>query len=126
MIISTAREAAELFRTRFAEPPAAGETVAIAYLDSQRSLLDLLVVPPVAASHADLPLRQIIERALRLGAAGMLVAHNHPSGDAQPSWDDIEATRELAAAAERLGIRLHDHLILAGEDLCSLRGLGLI
>jgi DNA repair protein RadC len=74
----------------------------------------------------DLPVRRILEDALRLGSAGLVIAHNHPSGDAQPSRDDVESTRELADTAARLGIRLHDHLIFAGGDMCSLRSLGLL
>ena len=100
--------------------------IAVAHLDAGRRLIELVVVEPTAAGEAELPLRRILEDALRLGSAGILLAHNHPSGDAQPSWDDVESTRELAATADRLGIRLHDHLIFAGEETCSLRALGLL
>jgi DNA repair protein RadC len=70
--------------------------------------------------------RRILEDALRLGAHGMVVAHNHPSGDPQPSADDVASTRELSETAARLGIRLHDHLIFAGGEAVSLRSLGLL
>ena len=124
MIVATAQDAAALFGPCFGE--AADESVAIAHLDAGRRLIELVVVPPGEAAEVDLPIRRIIEDALRLGASGMLLAHNHPSGDAQPSWDDVEATRELAETAARLGIRLYDHLIFAGEEVCSLRALGLL
>jgi DNA repair protein RadC len=126
MIVATARDAAELFGPCFAAAPAEGETLAIAHLDAGRWLIELVVVPGEGAAHIDLPVRRIVEDALRLGAVGLVLAHNHPSGDAQPSWDDVEATRELAETAARLGIRLHDHLIFAGEETCSLRALGLL
>ena len=125
MIIATAQDAAELFAPCFAQA-SSGETLAVAHLDEERRLIELVVAPPAGASHVDLPVRQIIEDALRLGARGLVIAHNHPSGDGQPSWDDVEATRELADTAARLGIRLHDHLIFAGEETCSLRALGLL
>jgi DNA repair protein RadC len=126
MIVATARDAAELFGPCFAEGAGAGETLAIAHLDGARRLIELVVVPPEAPDHVDLPVRRIIEDALRLGAQGLVLAHNHPSGDAQPSWDDVEATRELAETGARLGIRVYDHLIFAGEETCSLRALGLL
>jgi DNA repair protein RadC len=126
VIVATAQDAAALFRPCFAEASGEVETLAVAYLDEARRLIELLVLPPEGPSHIDLPVRRIVEDALRLGARGLVVAHNHPSGDAQPSWDDVEATRELAETAARLGIRLHDHLIFAGEETASLRAMGLI
>lgn len=124
MIVSTARDAADLFRPCF--EGADGEALAVAHLDAGRRLIDLATFDAFSMSQADLPVRRIVEDALRLGAVGLMIAHNHPSGDAQPSWDDVESTRELADTAARLGIRLHDHLIFAGDEVCSLRALGLI
>ena len=126
MIIASAQDAARLFGPCFAEASSAGEALAVAHLDADRRLIDLVVIPAEAADHVDLPVRRILEDALRLGAGGLIIAHNHPSGDAQPSWDDVESTRELVETAARLGIRVHDHLIFAGEDVSSLRALGLI
>jgi DNA repair protein RadC len=126
VIIGTASDAAALFGPLFADAAAAGETLAVAHLDSERRLIGLVSVDAGARDHVDLPVRRILEDALRLGSAGLVLAHNHPSGDAQPSWDDVESTRELADTAARLGIRLYDHLIFAGEELCSLRSLGLL
>lgn len=127
MIVATARDAAKLFESCFAEAPAEAETLAAAYLDEGRRLLEVAVVPVDAeAAHVELPVRRILEDALRLGAKGILIAHNHPSGDAQPSRDDVESTRELAETAARLGLRLHDHLIFAAGELASLRSLGLL
>ena len=127
MIIADARDAADLFGPLFADAAAEGETLAVAHLDAGSRLIELVnVAGPAARARVDLPVRRIVEDALRLGAEGLVIAHNHPSGDAQPSWDDVEATRELAETAARLGIRLYDHLIFGGDDVCSLRGLGLL
>jgi DNA repair protein RadC len=52
--------------------------------------------------------------------------HNHPSGDPKPSRDDIEMTREVKAAAEALGITIHDHLVIGRKGHSSFRGLGLL
>jgi DNA repair protein RadC len=125
MIVATSQDAAALFEPCF-EAADAGAVIAVAYLDAGRRLIELSVMPPEPADHVDLPVRRIVEDALRLGAAGLLVAHNHPHGDAQPSWEDVESARELAETAARLGIRLRDHLIFAGGGVCSLRTLGLL
>ena len=52
--------------------------------------------------------------------------HNHPSGDPKPSRDDIEMTREVKAAAEALGITIHDHLVIGRKGHASFRSLGLL
>jgi len=52
--------------------------------------------------------------------------HNHPSGDPKPSRDDIEMTREVKAAAEALGIAIHDHLVIGRKGHASFRSLGLL
>jgi DNA repair protein RadC len=126
VIVANARDSAALFERAFADVPAEAETLAVAYLDAGRRLIETVVSPPAGPEHVDLPVRRILEDALRLGAAGIIVAHNHPSGDPQPSPADVEATRELADTAARLGMRLIDHLIFAGGETCSLRSLGLL
>lgn len=70
--------------------------------------------------------RQVLQRALELGASGMILVHNHPSGDTRPSAADIDTTRRIAAAARALDIRVHDHLIVAPSGWTSFRALGLI
>lgn len=55
-----------------------------------------------------------------------VLVHNHPSGDPSPSKDDIAMTREVAAAADKLGITLHDHLIIGRKGHASLKSMGLI
>jgi DNA repair protein RadC len=73
-----------------------------------------------------MPVREIIVDAARLGSAGVILAHNHPSGDAQPSSADCVATRKLARAAEALDVTILDHLVFAGHDCSSMRRLGLL
>jgi len=99
------------------------ERLWVAHLDDQSRCLHL--------SHhdgreggVDLPLKAIISDAARHGSAGIVLAHNHPSGDARPSESDCRATRRLASAAEALDCTILDHLIFAGEDCASLRQLG--
>jgi DNA repair protein RadC len=73
-----------------------------------------------------MPIREIIVEAARIGSAGVVLAHNHPSGDARPSNADCLATRKLARAAEALDLAILDHLIFAGRDCSSMRRLGLL
>ena len=78
------------------------------------------------AAGIDFPLRSIIVDAAMHGTTGILLAHNHPSGDATPSDADKSATRRLACAAEALDCLILDHLIFAGVDYTSFRQLGLL
>jgi len=73
---------------------------------------------------ADFPLRAIIADAVAHGSVGIVLAHNHPSGDARPSDADCRATRRLALAAEAIDCTVLDHLVFAGSDCSSLRQLG--
>lgn len=75
-------------------------------------------------SGGSFPLREIIADAVSHGSAGIVIAHNHPSGDARPSDSDCRSTRRLAIAAEALDCAILDHLIFAGADCTSLRRLG--
>jgi len=72
----------------------------------------------------DFPLRKIIIDAATHGSAGIVMAHNHPSGDPRPSESDFRVTRRLARAAEALDCTVLDHLVFAGEQCTSLRRLG--
>ena len=73
---------------------------------------------------ASFPLRSIIIDAAEHGSAGILLAHNHPSGDPRPSDSDCRATRRLAAAAEALDCTVLDHLVFAGTECTSFRRMG--
>lgn len=73
-----------------------------------------------------MPVRDIIIDAVRLGSSGIVLAHNHPSGDARPSSADCRATRKLALAGEAIDLALLDHLIFAGRDCASMRRMGLL
>ena len=124
MIIGTARDAADLLEPLFAE--ARCEKLAVLHLDSGRRMLALDEKPVESSDGMELPMRAIIAAALGLGTRGMVIAHNHPSGDPRPSRADIAATRRRAETAANLEIRLHDHLIFAGKSCRSFRALGLL
>lgn len=124
MAIVTARDAADLLAPLFAD--AEGEKLAVLHLDRARRVIavDAHAVPE--SDEIELPMRAIFTAALGHKAVGMVIAHNHPSGDPRPSRADKAATRRLAETAAALGIVLHDHLIFAGGECRSFRQLGLL
>ena len=124
MAIVSARDAADLLAPLFAD--AGGEKLAVLHLDRERRLLAVDAWPVAEADEIVLPIRAIFAAALAHDAAGLIIAHNHPSGDPRPSRADKAATRRLAQTADALGIVLHDHLIFAGGECASLRQLGLL
>lgn len=102
------------------------EQVRALFLDNRHRLIrDEVLGEGCVATSAVYP-RQIMCRALELGATGLVLAHNHPSGNLQPSRDDIQITRALVEAGRALGIAIHDHLIIARTGNTSLRALGFI
>lgn len=103
------------------------EMTAFAYLDPEWRLLGMRHGPAGDAGAADVPIRAVARDAVALGAARVMMAHNHPSGDPTPSRSDLAATRRLATALAALGVPLVEHLVLARAGGCfSLRGAGLI
>lgn len=75
--------------------------------------------------HAPVYVREVMKRALDVGASAIIMVHNHPSGDPAPSASDIETTKQVAGAAAMLGITLHDHIVIGKGRHASLKGLGL-
>jgi DNA repair protein RadC len=75
--------------------------------------------------HTPVYPREVVKRALELGASAIILVHNHPSGDPTPSKADIAITREIAEAAAKLGIEVHDHIIIGRKGHNSLKSLGL-
>ena len=101
------------------------ETVAVAYLDPNRRLLGMRHVVG-GRDHVVVSIRRIAADALAFDARGVVMAHNHPSGDATPSDRDLAFTCALAAALRTLEVVLVDHLVIAGERVTSLRAMGVV
>jgi DNA repair protein RadC len=78
------------------------------------------------ADGADLPIRQIVADAARHGSKGLILAHNHPSGDPSPSSTDKRITRRLALIGEAMDVAILDHLVMAGTECRSMRQMGLL
>jgi DNA repair protein RadC len=96
------------------------ESVALV-LDRKHRLLREVCVGYGGVAHAPMEAREVFSAALREpGAAAVLVAHNHPSGDPTPSPDDVAVTRRLAHGARVVGLELLDHLIIAASGWSSV------
>lgn len=110
--VAMAREKREQFRVLF--------------LDKKNVLIADEVQQTGTVDHTPVYPREVVKRALELDASALIVVHNHPSGDPDPSDEDIEMTREIQETARRLGIVLHDHLIIGRKGHSSFKNLGLL
>ncbi len=102
------------------------EQFRILYLNRKNMLIADEVQQEGTIDHTPVYPREVIKRALDLGATALILVHNHPSGDTQPSAADIEMTREVEDAALKLGIQLHDHIIVSKNGHTSFKTLGLL
>ena len=76
--------------------------------------------------HTPVYPQEVVKRALQLGASAIIMLHNHPSGDPEPSKGDIDMIREIRETSERLGIQLHDHVIVTRCGHRSFKSMGLL
>lgn len=102
------------------------ERFRVLFLTSQNELIADDLVWEGTVGEAPAYPREIVKRALEVGATGIILVHNHPSGNHEPSKGDIEATRRIAEAALVLGICLHDHIVISRAGWTSFRKLRLL
>jgi DNA repair protein RadC len=100
------------------------EQFRLLFLDNKNTLIADEEQQRGTVNHTPVYPREVVRRALELGASAIILVHNHPSGDPTPSQDDIAMTKEVAAAADKLGISVHDHIIIGRKGHASLRSLG--
>ncbi len=109
---SMADEKIELFRIMFLDK----KNILIADEVQQRGTIDHTPVYP----------REVVKRALELGASAIILVHNHPSDDPTPSTADVEMTKQIVNAAKTLNISVHDHLVIGHKTHASFKSLGLL
>ena len=102
------------------------EEFRVLFLDRKNHLIANEVQNRGTVDHTPVYPREIVKRALELGASSIILVHNHPSGDPTPSKADIAMTREVTGAAKALGIALHDHLVIGRGGHSSFKSLGLL
>lgn len=101
------------------------ERLRVLYLNSANCLLLDEIAAEGTINEVSVHVREIVRRALDVGAVALLLVHNHPSGDHRPSRADILLTRSLHDAGQRLGVIVHDHLVVSEGGHTSLRTAGL-
>ena len=124
--IGSPEEAAELL-----SPAMAGEeqeTVWVLLLDTRNREIEMLQVYRGSLNTSSIRVGELFREAVRRNAAGIIVAHNHPSGDPAPSPEDVAVTRMIIDAGRLLDIKVLDHLVIGHASFVSLkeRGLGFV
>lgn len=111
---------------QLAQGSAQVELVRVLYLTARHRLICDEIASRGTIDEAVLHVREVLGRAIELGAAAIVLVHNHPSGDPTPSKADLDMTRRLAITGKGLGIHLLDHLIIARAEMTSFRAQGLL
>ncbi len=96
------------------------ETVFLLCLDAKCKVLCCRMLGEGSVNSAGVPIRRIVETALSVNATTVILAHNHPSGLALPSAEDVQTTRRVAAALNTVDIHLADHIVVADDDYVSM------
>ncbi|MDQ3074827.1 MAG: DNA repair protein RadC [Pseudomonadota bacterium] len=102
------------------------EQVRVLFLNAKNLLLANEAMWTGSVDEASVHVREVIARAIALGATAIIVVHNHPSGDPSPSQQDIRLTRDLVEAGRHMRVTVHDHVIVGSQGRTSMRALGLI
>jgi DNA repair protein RadC len=102
------------------------ESFRLLFVDKRNQLIADEVQQTGTVDHTPVYAREVIKRALELSATGIIMVHNHPSGDPTPSMADIDMTKKIIAAGQAIGILVHDHIIIGRKGNVSLRNLQLI
>jgi DNA repair protein RadC len=102
------------------------EEVRILFLNAKNMLLANEALWQGSVDEASVHVREVIARAIALGATAIIIVHNHPSGDPTPSSQDIRLTRDLVEAGRHMKVTVHDHVIVGAQGRTSMRAMGLI
>lgn len=122
--VSTPAEVAQALIPYFADKDR--EECVAALVDTANSLIGLVQISVGGLAASIVEPRQIFKAAILANAAAVICLHNHPSGNPEPSREDIRITRQLVEAGKLLGIPLHDHVIIAENTYTSLAERGLM
>ena len=102
------------------------EEVRILFLNAKNVLIANEALWKGSVDEASVHVREVIARAIALGATALIIVHNHPSGDPTPSSQDIRLTRDLVEAGRHMKVTVHDHVIVGTNGRTSMRAMGLI
>jgi DNA repair protein RadC len=102
------------------------EVFCVLFLDAQHRIIALKQLFRGTVSQTSVYPREVVKEALSVNAAAVILAHNHPSGSVEPSRADEFLTQTLKAALALVDVRVLDHLVVAGADVCSFAERGLV
>lgn len=123
--IKSSREAADHFRAFFSEA-AKREQFVVAYLNGQNMLISTEPLFIGSITTSAVYAREVVQRILDVGAAAVMFAHNHPSGETSPSGSDRAVTRKLQTALDSIDVQVIDHLIIGAGEYFSFADSNLI
>jgi DNA repair protein RadC len=102
------------------------EQVRVLFLNAKNLLLANEALWTGSVDEASVHVREVIARAIALGATAIIIVHNHPSGDPSPSQQDIRLTKNLIEAGRHMRVAVHDHIIVGSQGRSSMKAMGLI
>lgn len=102
------------------------ERVRVLYLNTQNMLILDHLVGDGTLDESPIYTREVVKKGLDVGAAAMILVHNHPSGSPKPSRADIQVTQKIMEAARLMGMTVHDHIVIGREGYTSLKAQGVI
>ena len=97
------------------------EAIYSLFLDARNKILGIEEVSVGTLNSTLVHPREVFKGAILIGAAGLIIAHNHPSGDVEPSTEDIELTKRLSRAGDIIGVELLDHVIVSRKGFYSIK-----
>jgi DNA repair protein RadC len=122
--VSTPRQAYEVLKPRVEDW--SREHFLVILLNARNGVIGIETVSVGSLSASIVHPREVFKPAVITSAAGVVIGHNHPSGDPEPSPEDLAVTKRLVSAAELFGIELHDHLVFTKRGFVSLKERGVI
>ncbi len=102
------------------------ENFRVIYLNKRHRLIDEYIQDTGTIDQTPLYTREVIKRALLVGATSIIISHNHPSGSVEPSQNDIEMTKQISIACHSIGIEVVDHIIITAKNHFSFYENGLL
>lgn len=123
-LLSNSQALTDYLRLRMAH--ATSEQFRVLFLNAGHWLIRDEIMTHGSITETSVYPREIIKRGLELGAAALILVHNHPSGDPKPSQADIHMTRKIILAARCMDMIVCDHIIVAKAGWSSFRALGLL
>ena len=102
------------------------EVFMVIYLNGRNQIMSMEEVFEGTLTTSVVYPREVVKQALNHEAAALIFVHNHPSGNPQPSKDDLEITKKLKDAVSTIDVSIHDHIIIAGDETYSFADHGLI